>query len=32
MVVNVDRLGRTNWASELNELLFMNKFSYICNN
>ena len=32
MVVNVDRLGRTNWASELKELLFMNRFAYIWNN
>ena len=32
MMVNEDRLGRTNWPSELNELLFMNGFGYIWNN
>ena len=32
MMVNEDRIGRTNWASEIKELLFMNGFGYIWNN
>ena len=32
MMVTEDRLGRTNWASQLKELLFMNRFVYIWNN
>ena len=32
MMINEDRLGCTNWASALKELLFMNGFGYIWNN
>ena len=32
IMVNEDRLGRTNWACELKELLFVNGLGYIWNN